>query len=316
MAKRRRTVTRSHTSSSSEYRPGFSRGASGPRRQMPPPSERNNNRWLWIAGGVAVVLTLIVLVYIYTLSNNPGTGSAASASPTAVACATRAPGASYQPPSATPLASPPAAPAGDGTTATIQTDQGTIVFELYNQSAPLASQNFINLANAGFYDGLTFHRIVPDFVIQGGDPACNGTGGPGYDIRDEPVVGDYGRGTVAMARTQAPNSAGSQFFIVVSDDAKDALDSFRTYVIFGKVKSGMDVVDTIVSQPNSGSPNNAALDPTVMTSVTIQPPAAPTSPAPSVAAPSPASSAASPSGAVPPATLPASPALGPSLSAP
>jgi cyclophilin family peptidyl-prolyl cis-trans isomerase len=268
---------------------------------MAPPSERNNNRWLWIAGGVAAVLALIVLVYIYTLGNNPGGGAGASTAPTAVA------GRTFLPPDATPLASPPAAPSGDGTTATIQTDLGTIVFELYNQSAPVASQNFINLANAGFYNGLTFHRIVPDFVIQGGDPAGDGSGGPGYDIQDEPVVGEYGRGTVAMARTQAPDSAGSQFFIVVSDNAKKALDSFRTYVIFGNVLTGMDVVDDIVSQPNSGSPNNAALDPTVMTSVTIQPPSA-------LPSSSPAPSATSPATSLPPATLPASPSLPPSPS--
>jgi cyclophilin family peptidyl-prolyl cis-trans isomerase len=267
MAKRRRTVTRSHTSSADDYRPGFSRGASAPRRQMAPPSERNNNRLLYIAGGVAVVLVLVVIVYIYALSGNGGGGaSTASIGPTAV------PGASYQPPAATPLASPPAEPAGDGTTATIETDMGKIVFELYNESAPVASENFINMANANFYNGTTFHRIVPDFVIQGGDPAGDGTGGPGYDIQDEPVVGEYGRGIVAMARTSAPNSAGSQFFIVVSDNAKQALETYRTYVIFGNVTSGMDVVDQIVSQPNSGAPNNAALDPVVMNSVTIQPP--------------------------------------------
>src|SRR4051812_26335634 len=114
MAKQRRTVTRSHTSSSTEYRPGFSRGTTGPKRQMAPPSERNNNRLLWIAGGIAAVLSLIVLVYIYTLTNNPGGGTGASAGPTAVAAEatcrpTAASSGSFKPPAATPLASPPAA---------------------------------------------------------------------------------------------------------------------------------------------------------------------------------------------------------------
>ena len=115
------------------------------------------------------------------------------------------------------MASPLASPAGDGTTATIQTDQGTIVFQLYTESAPVASQNFINLANANFYNGVVFHRLVPGFMIQGGDPAGNGSGGPGYNIPDEPVVGQYDRGEVAMARTSLPNSQGSQFFILVKD---------------------------------------------------------------------------------------------------
>ncbi len=277
MAKRRRTVTRSHNESSSSYKAGFSRGSAGPggKRPLAPPSERNNNRIWWITGAVALGLTLVVLVYIYALSGNSSSASPSPGSQAAGPGGTVGPtvnAAAVHPPSATPLSSPPAAPAGDGTTALIQTDLGSIVFELYNQSAPVASENFINLANANFYNGLTFHRIVPDFVIQGGDPAGDGSGGPGYTIPDEPVVGQYGRGIVAMARTSAANSAGSQFFIVVSDNAQQALETYRTYVIFGNVTQGMDVVDQIVAGPNSGSPNNTALDPTVMNSVTIQPP--------------------------------------------
>jgi cyclophilin family peptidyl-prolyl cis-trans isomerase len=278
MAKRRRTVTRSHSGSSSEYKPGFSRGQSAPggKRQMAPPSERNNNRIWWIAGGIAVVLTLLVVVYIYALPGSnpaasPGSSSGSVAGPVGTVGPTLIAGAVH-PPVATPNASPLAAPAGDGTTATINTDLGAIQFEIYNQSAPVASENFINLANANYYNGLTFHRIVPDFVIQGGDPNGDGSGGPGYTIPDETVVGQYGRGIVAMARTGAPNSAGSQFFIVLSDDAKAALAQYNTYVIFGKVTQGMDVVDQIAAGPNSGSPNNTALDPTVMNSVTIQAP--------------------------------------------
>ena len=95
---------------------------------------------------------------------------------------------------------------------------------------------------------------MPDFVIQGGDPNGDGTGGPGYTIPDEQVVGDYGRGVVAMARTSQPNSQGSQFFIVVDDAARPALEQYRTYVIFGEVVSGMDVVDQIAARPNSGPP--------------------------------------------------------------
>lgn len=180
---------------------------------------------------------------------------------------------SVGPPEATPLAEPPAEPATDGTTATISTELGDIVIELYTESAPVATENFINLAEAGYYDGVIFHRLVPGFVIQGGDPTGTGTGGPGYTIPDEPVVGQYGRGTVAMARTQAPDSQGSQFFIVLDDGAEEALESARTYVIFGEVIEGMDVVDAIAATPNAGQQgNNQALEPVVMESVTISRP--------------------------------------------
>ncbi|MCY7417924.1 MAG: peptidylprolyl isomerase [Chloroflexi bacterium] len=187
----------------------------------------------------------------------------------------------YRPPDATPMAVPLSAPAGDRSTATITTALGNIVIELYDESAPVAARNFAGLAAAGFYNGTTFHRIVPGFVIQGGDPKGDGMGGPGYTIKDETVVGEYQRGVVAMARTQAPDSQGSQFFIVLDDGARKALERIRTYVIFGDVISGMDVADQIAAMPNSGEPRNAALDPVVMTSVTIQPPGSAPTPTPS-----------------------------------
>ena len=177
-----------------------------------------------------------------------------------------------RPPDATPLAKPPKEPASDGTTAVISTRLGDISVELFTRSAPIASQNFINLAEAGFYDNVVFHRLVPGFVIQGGDPTGTGRGGPGYTIRDEPVVGEYERGVVAMARTPEPNSQGSQFFIVLDDRARNALDAYRTYVIFGRVTAGMEVVDEIARQPNSGPPENRALQPTAMTKVVIKRP--------------------------------------------
>ena len=281
MAKRRRTVTRSHTGSASSYRPGFTRGQTGPggRGTLLPPSERRENRTWWIAGGVVVVLVLIGLVYVYSLSGSGTPGTSPGATGGAIAApqntgpfATLGPSAvtsQIHLPSATPLASPPAQPAGDGTTALIQTDLGSIVFQVYNQSAPVASENFINLANANFYNGLTFHRIVPGFVIQGGDPKGDGSGGPGYAIQDEPVVGEYTRGIVAMARTSAANSAGSQFFIVLDDSVAQQLPKSGGYVIFGKVTQGMDVVDQIAAGPAS---QQSALDPTVMNVVAIQPP--------------------------------------------
>jgi peptidyl-prolyl cis-trans isomerase B (cyclophilin B) len=150
------------------------------------------------------------------------------------------------PPAATPNPVALEAPAGDGTAVRLTTELGDIVIGLFNESAPVAAENFLNLAQAGYYDGVGFHRAVPGFVLQGGDPDGTGTGGPGYTILDEEVVGQYERGIVAMARTQEPDSQGSQFFVVLDDAAEAALDAFRTYTIFGRVVEGMDVVDAIV----------------------------------------------------------------------
>ena len=179
-----------------------------------------------------------------------------------------------RPPSATPLASAPPAPISDGTRAVITTSDGTITIELYTGSAPVAAQNFIDLARAGYYDGVVFHRIVPGFVIQGGDgqfgregaldPSRIGTGGPGYTFPDEPFAGSYTRGTVAMANA-GPNTNGSQFFIMLAD----APQMPRAYTIFGKVVSGMSVVDRIAAGPRGGPQDDQALDPVPMLKVTI-----------------------------------------------
>lgn len=124
--------------------------------------------------------------------------------------------------------------------AVIVTNKGTIEFEI-DPSAPKAASNFIFLTMDHFYDGLTFHRVVPGFVIQGGDPSGNGTGGPGYKFEDEPVTKSYDKGIVAMANA-GPNTNGSQFFIML--DAHPELPP--SYTIFGKVITGQDVVDKIV----------------------------------------------------------------------
>lgn len=121
----------------------------------------------------------------------------------------------------------------------IQTAKGNIEFEIYTD-APKAASNFIFLANDHFYDGLTFHRVEAGFVIQGGDPVGNGTGGPGYQFPDEPVTKDYTKGTVAMANS-GPNTNGSQFFIMLGDHPELP----KQYTIFGKVIAGQDVVDQI-----------------------------------------------------------------------
>ena len=127
-----------------------------------------------------------------------------------------------------------------GQQATISTAKGKIIFEFLDKEAPMTVSNFITLARSGYYDGLKFHRVEPGFVIQGGDPLGNGTGGPGYKFEDEPVSLNYDAGIVAMANS-GPDTNGSQFFIVL--EGQPGLP--KNYTIFGRVTSGMDVVRRI-----------------------------------------------------------------------
>jgi peptidyl-prolyl cis-trans isomerase B (cyclophilin B) len=125
--------------------------------------------------------------------------------------------------------------------ATLQTNQGPIEVELFEDDAPKTVENFRKLAGDGFYDGVVFHRVIPDFMIQGGDPTGTGMGGPGYTFEDEFNDHKVERGALAMANA-GPNTNGSQFFIVTAE-ATPWLDGKHT--VFGKVTNGMDVVDTI-----------------------------------------------------------------------
>ncbi len=157
--------------------------------------------------------------------------------------------------------------------ATITMETGdTIVLELYPDLAPQSVRNFVYLAEQGYYDGLTFHRIMKGFMIQGGDPDGTGGGGPGYSIKGEFAKNGFtnalkhARGVLSMARRNSFDSAGSQFFIVHEDTA--SLDG--SYAAFGRVTSGMDVVDKLADTPNSG-PNGAVAnaDKPVIKSITI-----------------------------------------------
>src|SRR5881392_2397198 len=127
------------------------------------------------------------------------------------------------------------------TNATMQTNQGTIEIELFDGDAPKTVGNFLKLARDGFYDGVTFHRVIEDFMVQGGDPTGTGAGGPGYQFEDEFNSHPVERGALAMANA-GPNTNGSQFFFVTAD-ACPWLDGKHT--VFGRVTSGMDVVDEI-----------------------------------------------------------------------
>ena len=147
-------------------------------------------------------------------------------------------------------------------TAKIETTVGVIEIELLDDAAPKTVENFVTLAKKGFYDGVIFHRVVPGFVIQGGDPDGTGMGGPGYKFDDEPVTMGYARGTVAMANS-GPNTNGSQFFICLDD-----LDSLPPkYTIFGMVTSGLATVDAIAK--GATGPGDRPLEPVKMTTVTI-----------------------------------------------
>ena len=151
---------------------------------------------------------------------------------------------------------------------TIETNYGKIVFETYNLDAPKTVENFITLANKRFYDNLTFHRVIKGFMIQGGDPNGNGTGGPGYQFKDEldpntaSYKAGYKKGVVAMANSGS-NTNGSQFFIMTADYPLP-----NNYTIFGKVVSGQDVVDKIANVKTG--PNDRPVEPVVMKNVTAE----------------------------------------------
>ena len=149
--------------------------------------------------------------------------------------------------------------------ATLHTNHGPVVVELFDADAPKTVANFRKLSGDGFYDGLSFHRIIKDFMIQGGCPLGTGTGGPGYQFEDEPNGHRIVRGALAMANA-GPNTNGSQFFIVTKDEAP-WLDGKHT--VFGRVVEGMDVVDAIAALPTE---NELPRDPPAMTDVTIERP--------------------------------------------
>jgi peptidyl-prolyl cis-trans isomerase B (cyclophilin B) len=145
----------------------------------------------------------------------------------------------------------------------METNMGTMEIGLYWKESPKLAENFLRLVDSGFYDGLTFHRVIPDFVIQGGDPLGNGTGGPGYKLPDEPTVKKHERGAIAMARSAEGNS-GSQFYIVLSKERTAHLDS-QGFTVFAHVIKGMDVVDKIAHVPTGV--NDMPTEKVIMTKV-------------------------------------------------
>ncbi len=146
-------------------------------------------------------------------------------------------------------------------TATIETTAGTMVAELFASDAPNTVNNFVSLAKDGFYESVIFHRVIPGFMIQGGDPTGTGRGGPGYRFNDEKVTRPYSRGTLAMANA-GPNTNGSQFFVMHADYPLPP-----SYTIFGKLTSGEEVVDAIANAKKGAQ--DRPVEPVQMTSVTI-----------------------------------------------
>lgn len=146
----------------------------------------------------------------------------------------------------------------------LSTTEGDITIELDTKNTPITANNFVALARKKFYDRTIFHRVIEGFMIQGGDPLGNGTGDPGYRFDDEPVVGEYTRGTVAMANS-GPNTNGSQFFIMHKDTGLQ-----KDYVIFGKVTEGMDVVDKIATaEVKPGGEGSTPVNPVTINSVEV-----------------------------------------------
>ena len=196
---------------------------------------------IFIAIAIVAVIGIIATRLISSASPTPSPSAASQPQPTQPVQeeATQAANMTNDKKSYTSAPSPMPAAELRNKKAIIETTKGTIEFEIYPEASQAAS-NFVFLVNDQFYDGLTFHRVVPGFVIQGGDPLGNGTGGPGYRFNDEPVKRKYDKGIVAMANA-GPNTNGSQFFIMLENNP----DLPAKYTIFGKVTKGQDVVDKI-----------------------------------------------------------------------
>jgi peptidylprolyl isomerase len=260
-------------------------------------AKRRRDITLGVIGAVAGVVLLIVGIAMFTgddegdPSASPSVSSSATSSespgeqgeprqtgsvtplvqpPAEVACGGAVPEAAGQPKPQFDRAPRPNVTLEDGVdyTATIQTSCGAFTVDLLEQQAPKAVASFVFLAEQGFYDGTTFHRVVPGFVIQGGDPAGNGSGGPGYAFGDEfdPELRFDHAGVLAMANS-GPATNGSQWFVVLEDDAATHLNDLHT--IFGDVTDGFDVVEQIGGVPLSDPANGVPAEAVYIESVTI-----------------------------------------------
>jgi peptidylprolyl isomerase/peptidyl-prolyl cis-trans isomerase B (cyclophilin B) len=229
-------------------------------------------------GGSGIGLCLAIVIVLAGCATgaapSPTPGRAATSNPASAAASSDS---QSQSPGACPTAAPAPMAADQTATVSIETTKGTIVIGVAGKLGPRAAANFVALAKCGYYRGVVFHRLAPNFVIQGGDgqygrspnidPAKVGAGGPGYEFADDPVTVPYTTGTVAMANA-GPDTNGSQFFICITDLTQLP----PNYSVFGKVTSGMDVVQAIAAMPNDGTDANRAINPVEMTTVTVSTP--------------------------------------------
>jgi peptidyl-prolyl cis-trans isomerase B (cyclophilin B) len=216
----------------------------------PPKNPIQKPKGIVYSGITLVLLALFVVTLVQAACSSttapaaptPPASASAAATPAPAASASAKPAASGAKPT---FSSPPPMTIDTSRhyTATIDTEKGQIVLDLDPTVAPQTVNNFVFLAKQGFYDGLKWHRVVPGFVIQGGDPQGTGAGGPGYKFPDEPVKGQYTDGCVAMANA-GPNTNGSQFFICIADDTSQLKP---LYNLFGHVTSGLDVAKQITT---------------------------------------------------------------------
>lgn len=205
-----------------------------------------NNQSTTAGKVVGVIITIVVLIGIGYFMRPTPTEESSAVAIEAYSTSTPSTATEVKTVASTTITQPPK---NNMHTVTIETNKGTIVFETYDVDAPKAANNFVTLANKGFYNGVIFHRVIKGFMIQGGDPTGTGRGGPGYTFEDElnpntaSAKDGYRRGVVAMANS-GPDTNGSQFFIMHADYPLP-----HSYTIFGKVVKGMEVVDAIAATP-------------------------------------------------------------------
>ena len=215
---------------------------------------------------ISILILLVLGIGLWLILTGPNndqpTNTTTNTTPTVNTSATNTAEQSTQDPQLAKLALAP--------TATVETSLGTFTIRFYTAEAPELTKNFLELAKSGYYDGLTFHRIIPNFVIQGGDPLGTGTGGHSYKGEDTGLADEPGalalrhlRGAVAWAKSSLPNSIGSQFYVAL----KPLTQLDGGYSVFGQVVSGMDVIDAIAAVPTDAS--DAPVDPVTITKVTV-----------------------------------------------
>ena len=240
--------------------------------------QSTRRRGLMIAGAVVAFLAFAIIFSVLTADDDGDTETATDDTTDTTSADEPAgdplpcPGADGADERVTefPAAPPDCLEEGVDYKATMETDAGTIEIDLFEEDAPATVNNFVYLARYQYYDGLDFHRVIPDFVVQGGDPMGTGAGGPGYQFEDElPEPDEYQAGSLAMANS-GPDTNGSQFFIVTSDAGAEnlvqAVGGEAAYSLFGQVTSGMEVVEAIEAD---GSPTGEPATVHTIESVTI-----------------------------------------------